>query len=254
MLDCCPGPLKVSVVGLKPQLAPDGREAQVRETFAPKVREGDTNTEYCAVLPATTVWLEGLIAIAKEVAVNDAVSVLLGFVSLEFVTVASIEPLPAVVGVTAMATVVVDPACSVGMVHATLTPVGTLQVPAPAVALLNVAVIPVESWPVTVIFVAKSGPPLVTVKVMVTWLPALTTPEAGEITGATQVMHKKFAVRSFTANASVLGPLPVPLSKDCNGATVSNVPLLEFVSPAKYVFREESTVMLVPRSVPLPPK
>lgn len=216
--DCKPGPVKVSVAGEKPQLAPDGSDAHESETFAPNVEVGDTSTEYCAVFPATTVWLEGVIDIENAVAVKEAVSVLLVFVSLAFETVARIEPDPAVVGVTVIATVVVAPACSVRMVQAMLPPVGTLQVPAPAVALLKAAVIPVDSCPVTVIFVARSGPWLMTVKVIVTGLPALITPEAGEITGGMQRMHKSFAVCSLTANASVFGPAPVPFSNDCRGA------------------------------------
>jgi hypothetical protein len=80
-------------------------------------------------------------------------------------------------------------------------------------------------------FVAKSGPSLVTVNVIVTWLPALTAPEAGDITGATQRMHKSVADCSRTAKASVFGPVPVPFSEGCNGAKVSK--LVEFVSPAK---------------------
>lgn len=119
------------------------------------------------MLPATTVWLEGRIETEKSVAVNEAVAVLLGFVLLLLVTVANIDPPPAVLGVTDMATVEVEPDCSAGMVHTTLAPVGTLQVPDAADALLNTAVMPVESWPVTVIFVARSGPSLMTVNVIV---------------------------------------------------------------------------------------
>lgn len=119
------------------------------------------------MLPATTVWLDGRIEIAKSVAVNEAVAVLLGFVLLLLVTVANIDPPPAVLGVTTMATVEVEPDCSAGMVHTTFAPVGTLQVPDAAVALLNIAVMPVESWPVTVTLVAKSGPSLITVNVTV---------------------------------------------------------------------------------------
>ena len=44
-LDREPAPLKARVAGLNPQLAPTGREAQVRETLAPYVCDGDTNTE-----------------------------------------------------------------------------------------------------------------------------------------------------------------------------------------------------------------
>jgi hypothetical protein len=139
----------------------------------------------------------------KSVAVNAAVTVLVGFVLLLLVTVARIDPAPAVFGVTVIATNDVEPDCSVGIVQATLNPLGTLHVPDPAVALLKVAVIPVDSWPVTVMFVARSGPLLVTVKVIVTALPALITPEAGETVGATHEIHKSLAVRSFTANASL---------------------------------------------------
>jgi len=117
-----------------------------------------------------------------------------------------------------MATSEVEPDCSVGMVHATLPPVGTLQVPAPAVALLKVAAMPVATCPVTVMFVARSGPWLMMVKVIVTWLPALTTVVAGEIKGPMHRMHRSLAVCSLTANASVFGPTPVPLSVACSGA------------------------------------
>ena len=91
VLDCALGPLNVSELGLKAQLAPTGREPQVRDTLFPNVWAGVTNTEYVAMPPANTVWLEGRIEIEKSVAVNEAVAVLLVFVLLAAVTVAVAE-------------------------------------------------------------------------------------------------------------------------------------------------------------------
>jgi len=45
VLDCGLGPLKVSVAGLNPQLAPAGKEVQVIVTLFPNVTDGDTSTE-----------------------------------------------------------------------------------------------------------------------------------------------------------------------------------------------------------------
>jgi hypothetical protein len=84
----------------------------------------------------------------------------------------------------------------VGIVHTRLLPLGALHVPACAVALSKVADVLEESWPLTVMLVARSGPSLVMVKVIVIWLPALTAPEAGESMGATHRMHKSVAVCS----------------------------------------------------------
>ena len=80
------------------------------------------------------------------------------------------------------------------------------MLPAPPEALVNVADMLVESCAPTVMFVARSGPWFVTVKVIVIGLPAPTTCEPGEYTGATQVMHKSFTGRSITANASEVVP------------------------------------------------
>jgi hypothetical protein len=74
--------------------------------------------------------------------------------------------LPLLLGVTTKASVEVEPDCSAGMVQTAVVPLGALQVPEPAVALLSV--IPAEIVPVTVILVAGSGPWLKTVKVTVT--------------------------------------------------------------------------------------
>ena len=62
--------------------------------------------------PATTVWLEGRIFTEKLVAVNGAVVEMVWFVLLLLVAVTVTEPLPAVVGVTAKATVAMEPYCS----------------------------------------------------------------------------------------------------------------------------------------------
>jgi hypothetical protein len=159
------------------------------------------------VTPATTVWLEGRIFTEKLVAVNDAVVEMVWFVLLLLVAVTVTEPLPEVVGVTAKATVAMEPDCRTGIRQTAVLPVGRLQMlPDPAEALVKVADILVESWPPTVMFVAKSGPWLMMVKVIVIGLPAPTTFEAGEYTGATQVIHKLFAGRSITANASMVVP------------------------------------------------
>ena len=78
------------------------------------------------------------------------------------------------VGVTTKFTEDVDPACNRGIVQTTLLLTGALQLPEPAVALTNVT--PVETEPLTKMPVARSGPWFVTVKLMVTGLPALITP------------------------------------------------------------------------------
>jgi len=58
VVDC--GPLSVSVLDVKLHAAPDGGALQVRETLAPKTGCGDNCTVYCAIWPAATVRLEGL--------------------------------------------------------------------------------------------------------------------------------------------------------------------------------------------------
>ena len=75
----------------------------------------------------------------KVVAVNDALAVFCVLVSLLLLTVACIEPVPTPFGVTTMTTVAREPDCSVGMTQDTAPLVGVLQVPEPAVALVNVA-------------------------------------------------------------------------------------------------------------------
>src|SRR5580700_6025938 len=93
------------------------------------------------------------------------------------------------------------------MVQTAVLPLGALQVPEPAVAVLSTA--PGAAVPVTVILEAGSGPSLATVNVVVTMLPALTMP-AGVTHGATQLMTKSLADPHLETNASMepLSELP----------------------------------------------
>ena len=77
---------------------------------------------------------------------------------------------------------------------------GALQVPELAVALIERHFADWKPVPFTAIFVAGSGPSLVTVKVAVTCC-RRSPLRAGRRTGATQVMHKSVAVPSSTTNA-----------------------------------------------------
>jgi len=96
----------------------------------------------------------------------------------------------------------------VGIVQTTALLTGVLQLPEAAVALTNVT--PLETEPLTKIPFARSGPWLVTVKVIVTWLPALTIPVVEKV-GAVQVMQTFGAGTSSATNAS-LGPFSVVCS------------------------------------------
>src|SRR5579871_3816194 len=132
------------------------------------------------------------------------------------------------------------------MVHTTPLLAGVLQVPVCAVALLKVT--PAETEPVTAMPVAGSSPSFETVNVIATELPAETNP-AGDRTGATLETLKALAGCSFTTKASL-----DPFSAVSPGSGFCTCRLGDVVSPAKYEFRKGSTAMLVPRSVPLPPK
>jgi hypothetical protein len=112
----------------------------------------------------------------KPPAWNGAIAaVIFVFALLILITCAVAEQaLHGPVGVTTKFTEEVEPACSVGIVQTTPLPTGELQLPEPAVALVNVT--PLDTDPLTNMPVAKSGPWFVTVKVMVTGLPALIIP------------------------------------------------------------------------------
>lgn len=90
IVDALPAPLpSVMVLVVKLQLAPVGSALQVREMFAPNTPEvGETETLYCAALPAATVWAEGAIPTLKPVAAKDAAPVLFVLVLFALAAVA----------------------------------------------------------------------------------------------------------------------------------------------------------------------
>ena len=158
------------------------------------------------------------------------------------------QDVQAPLGVTTKTTLEAEPDCSEGIWQTTPLLLGELQVPELAVALLKVT--PVGTVPLTTTFVAGSGPWLATVKVTVTWLPALTTAVFGDTVGAGHVaIHNSAAVPNSTTNA-----LRVPLSVLCRGFLVSRVPLFEVVSPTIGVEVWDRPRCRCRGSTPLPPK